>query len=99
MNSSPDHNGGVNNSETRKPEAVRHISPTVAAHELNNALTIVQGYAEHLAFKHQKDPALAKDLKLISDAANRASALVQSVLKQSASPPSPQISPTSRSIR
>jgi signal transduction histidine kinase len=83
-----DHNGEANGWATQKPEAVRRVSPTVAAHELNNLLTIVQGYAEHLAQKHQKNPILLKDLKLISDAASRASSLVQSVLNRSVSLPS-----------
>ena len=99
MNSSLDYNGGVDYRETQGSEAIRRLSPTVAAHELNNVLTIVQGYAEHLALKHHKDPTLAKDLKLISDAAIRASALVRSVLNRNISLPSPQISPASPSIR
>ena len=55
------------------------------AHELNNILTIVQGYAERCLMKHAESPELCRDLKLISDNAQRA---VQ-VIRQARRPASP----------
>jgi hypothetical protein len=62
-----------------KPEfdPARHIAPVVA-HELNNILTIIQGYADRLLLKHDKDATLEPHLKLISEAARRATAIVRS---------------------
>ncbi|HEX3889502.1 MAG TPA: hypothetical protein VHX90_01515, partial [Verrucomicrobiae bacterium] len=51
-------------------ETARHISPKVA-HELNNILTVVQGYSDCLLFKHREDAALQANLKMISDASRR----------------------------
>jgi signal transduction histidine kinase len=71
----------------------RQISPAVA-HELNNVLAIVQGYAERLLLKHGENPALETHLKLIAEAARRATTIVRDAL-----PPKPasdsirQISP------
>ena len=59
----------------------RHISPVVA-HELNNILTIVQGYAERLLFKHPENAALQPHLKLILEAARRATAVVREAAPQ-----------------
>jgi hypothetical protein len=65
---------------TATPEPVfdpaRHIAPVVA-HELNNILTIVQGYADRLLLRHGKDPALMTELKLISEAAKRAATVIR----------------------
>jgi signal transduction histidine kinase len=52
-------------------EPPRQISREVA-HELNNILTIVQGYAERMLLKHGDNPALRPELQLISDNARRA---------------------------
>ena len=64
----------------RKPETVfdpaRHVAPVVA-HELNNILTIVQGYADRLLLRHGGDPELMPQLKLISEASRRAAAVVR----------------------
>lgn len=57
-------------------DSTRHIAPTVA-HELNNILTIVQGYADRLLLRHSQNPALMPDLKLISEAARRAATVVR----------------------
>jgi hypothetical protein len=54
----------------------RHIAPHVA-HELNNILTIVQGYADRLLIKHGEDQSLLPQLRLISEAAKRAAAVVR----------------------
>jgi signal transduction histidine kinase len=42
------------------------------AHELNNILTIIQGYAERMMIKHGENPALRPELILISENARRA---------------------------
>src|SRR5437763_13433021 len=55
----------------------RHIAPVVA-HELNNILAIIQGYADRILLKHEKDTALEPHLKLISEAARRAAIIVRS---------------------
>jgi hypothetical protein len=54
----------------------RHIAPSVA-HQLNNILTIVQGYSDRLLLRHSQNPALMPDLKLISEAARRAAIVVR----------------------
>jgi hypothetical protein len=57
-------------------DPARHIAP-VAAHELNNILAIVQGYADRLLLRHAQNPALMPDLKLISEAAKRAATVIR----------------------
>jgi len=57
-------------------DPARHMAPTVA-HELNNMLTVVQGYADRLLLHHGKDPKLRPQLKLISEAARRAAVAVR----------------------
>lgn len=75
---SPLESGG----EASQPEAApkydpaRHVAPVVA-HELNNILTIVQGYADRLLLRHGEDPALLPQLRLISEAARRAAVVVR----------------------
>jgi hypothetical protein len=82
----------------RKPcpkyDPSRHVAPIVA-HELNNILTIVQGYAERLLLRHSDDPALAPHLKLISEASKRAATVVREATPPNANdvfrrPPNPQ---------
>ena len=58
------------------PDPARHIGPVIA-HDLNNILTIVQGYADRLLLRHGADPALMPDLKLISEAARRAATVIR----------------------
>lgn len=64
------------------PQAVRDgaqlLSPA-AAHELNNLLTIIQGYADRLLVRHAGEAELSEQLKLIAQAARRATAIVRSV--------------------
>ena len=59
----------------RKSESTPHISPAVA-HELNNIITIIQGYSDRLLSKNAGNPALEPHLKRISDAAKRAAVIV-----------------------
>ena len=59
-----------------KYDPSRHMAPIVA-HELNNILTIVQGYADRLLLRHGEDPALLPQLRLISEAAKRAAVVVR----------------------
>ena len=83
MASSLEQSGAGNLHEpAHRPDSARHISPVVA-HELNNILTIVQGYADRLLLKHHEDAALQPHLKLISEAAKRATTIVRE-----ATPPS-----------
>ena len=67
----------------QKFDSARHISPVVA-HELNNIIAIIQGCAERLQSKHCANPALEPQLKLISEAARRAAAIIHD-----ATPPGP----------
>jgi signal transduction histidine kinase len=61
---------------TSKYDPARHVAPIVA-HELNNILTIVQGYADRLLLRHSDDPVLMPHLRLISEASKRAAAVVR----------------------
>jgi hypothetical protein len=47
------------------------------AHELNNILTIIQGYSDRLVLKHGENRALRADLQLISDNARRAVTVIR----------------------
>jgi hypothetical protein len=79
-------NGAGIRQENRPPDADRHISFTLA-HELNNALTVVQGHADRLFVKHQEDTVLAPTLKKISEAARHAAELVRTATKLDFNPP------------
>jgi C4-dicarboxylate-specific signal transduction histidine kinase len=59
----------------------KHVSPNIA-HELNNILTIVQGYADRLIMKHPGDATLQTQLKSISDAARRAATIIRDATPQ-----------------
>jgi hypothetical protein len=59
-----------------KYDPARHVAPIVA-HELNNILTIVQGYADWLLVRHGEVPALLPHLRLISEAARKAAIVVR----------------------
>jgi hypothetical protein len=77
MASSLDEGGGGGSCDSgMKYDPARHVAPVVA-HELNNILTIVQGYADRLLLRHGEDPALLPHLRLISDAARRAANVVR----------------------
>jgi len=62
--------------ESLPPELNRYVGREVA-HELNNILTIIQGYAERMLMKHGDNPALRAQLQLISDNARRAVTVVR----------------------
>jgi len=77
MASSLEQGGTANWRETDQTfDPTRHVAPAVA-HELNNILTIVQGYADRLLLRHAADPELLPHLKLISEASKRAAAVVR----------------------
>jgi hypothetical protein len=85
MEPSPEQGGTANPHEpAEKFDPTRHISPFIA-HELNNILTIVQGYSERLLIRHGADPALQQHLKLISEASKRAAAIVREATPPNAS--------------
>jgi hypothetical protein len=80
--SAPKSGGDGNALETELSfDPVRHIAPVVA-HELNNILTIVQGYTDRLLSRHRDDPALVPHLRLISEASKRAAAVVRTATPQ-----------------
>jgi len=107
---SPDATIQINNNSNAPGEAnvtgnpLNSVSPAdpsrqignVVAHDLNNILSIVQGYADRLLLRHGANPALMPDLKLISEAARRAATVIRSARQQNAaqilrhvSPPPP----------
>ena len=47
------------------------------AHELNNILTIIRGYADRMMLKHGHLPALRPELQLIADNAKRAESVIR----------------------
>jgi light-regulated signal transduction histidine kinase (bacteriophytochrome) len=57
-------------------DPAKHVSPVIA-HELNNILAIVQGYAERLLMRHPDDANLQSSLKLISESARRAATIIR----------------------
>jgi len=76
----PGCNGAGSLRETaHQPDPARHISPNVA-HELNNILTVVQGFSDCLLHQHREDAALQPQLKRISDASRRASAIIREAM-------------------
>jgi len=75
--------------------STQHISPVVA-HELNNIIAIIRGYADRLLSKHGENPALEPHLKLISEAAKRAAAIVHDAMPSNPSPTVRQNPPPSQ---
>ena len=76
---------GALHETAQKIDSARHISPVVA-HELNNIIAIIQGYADRMRVKHGENLALEPQLKLISDAAKRAAAVVHDAMPPDPSP-------------
>ena len=66
----------------KKSDPDRQI-PREIAHDLNNVLTIIQGYSDRLLLRHGKDLTIAPHLKVISEASKRATAIIRD-----ATPPS-----------
>ena len=66
-------------------DPAQHIPPAVA-HELNNIIAIIRGYADRLLFKHGQDPTLEPQLKLISEAAKRAGTIVHNAMPRNPQP-------------
>ena len=54
------------------------------AHDLNNILTIIQGYADRMIMKNPDNTALSADLKLISNNARRAVDLIRDARRMAA---------------
>jgi signal transduction histidine kinase len=80
---------------TQKFDSTQHISPVVA-HDLNNIIAIIRGYADHLLSKHGENPALEPHLKLISEAAKRAATIVHDAMPPNPSPTVRQNPPPSQ---
>jgi signal transduction histidine kinase len=64
-----------------KFDAARQMPRTVV-HELNNILTIIQGYADRLLLKHGEDPTLQPQLRMIFESARRAAVLIREAAPQ-----------------
>ena len=79
----------------QKFDSTQYVSPAVA-HELNNIIAIIRGYADRLLFKHGENPALEPQLKLISEAAKRAATIVHDALPPNPSPTVRQNPPPSQ---
>lgn len=62
--------------ESSGPESEKVIGRQVA-HELNNILTILRGYAERMMIKHGENPSLRPDLQLINENVRRAERVVR----------------------
>src|SRR5690242_7681220 len=63
------------------PDAQKHIGREVA-HEMNNILTIIRGYADRMMIKHGENQALRSELALITENAKR----LESVIRHSTWP-------------
>ncbi len=69
--------------QSPNPESSSAIGRELA-HELNNILTVVQGYADRMLMKHGENPALRPDLQLISDNTRRAVSAIRQARKPAA---------------
>jgi len=79
----------------QKSDSTPHVSPVVA-HELNNIIAIIRGYADRLLFKHGENPALEPQLKLISEAAKRAAIIIHDAMPPNPNPAGRQNPPPSQ---
>ena len=78
--------------ESAQFDPAKHVSPSIA-HELNNILAIVQGYADRLLLKFADNTTLTSDLKLITEAARRAAVIIRDATPQILTKP---VGPTPR---
>jgi signal transduction histidine kinase len=76
---------GALHETARKFDSARHVSPVVA-HELKSIIAIIQGSTAHLQSQNAENPALEPHLKLISEAARRAAAIIQDAMPPSSGP-------------
>ena len=76
MAASADGGGAQLSGAVQEFDPAKHVSPVIA-HELNNILAIVQGYADRLLLSHADDVALHSQLKMITEAARRAAAIIR----------------------
>jgi len=89
--------GAGNAPPSQKSDPARQVTPALA-HELNNILSIIQGYADRVLLKHGEDLTLVPHLKVISEAAKRAATIVREATPSNGStesgqrenPPPPQ---------
>jgi signal transduction histidine kinase/CheY-like chemotaxis protein len=65
--------------QAQKMESIGQLAAGVA-HDFNNILTVIQGYADHLQSRFDGDPALTNPLKQITNASRRAAALTRQLL-------------------
>jgi two-component system, cell cycle sensor histidine kinase and response regulator CckA len=65
--------------QAQKMESIGQLAAGVA-HDFNNILTVIQGYADLLKARYDGDKELTGPLKQISDASRRASALTRQLL-------------------
>ena len=84
MASSLEQSGAQIMQPPKKSDSDRQI-PREIAHDLNNILTIIQGYSDRLLIRHGKDLTIAPHLKVISEASKRATAIVRDATPSSAS--------------
>jgi hypothetical protein len=74
-------------------DPAKHVSPVIA-HELNNILAIVQGYAERLLMRYPDDAGLQPSLKLISESARRAATIIRDATPPNAKAPVRETTPS-----
>ncbi len=79
----------------REPVPREQIGGDVA-HELNNIITIIRGYAERTLARNGENPSLKQDLQLIADNARRAEKVVRAASQASRRPPMNQNSLAAR---
>ena len=56
------------------------------AHELNNILTIIRGYADRMLLKHGDHPVMRQELQLIAENAKRAETVIRNSARANAGP-------------
>ncbi len=70
---------GETGAATKSPVSREYIGGDVA-HDLNNILTIIRGYAERVIVKHGDNPAIRPDVQVIFDNARRAENVVRQAI-------------------